>query len=413
VDNFFAPEFQKIYNKASKGVRIVRRANGTGSITILKGKRRKKYWARITTGYTFDPEKETVKQIRESLGTFKTLLEAEMALNQYLDGPYEISDKNLSMKELFDRWYSYHVDTEAWSKSYQRIILSSWAYCHAIFKVKVRDIRIRHIKGCMNDGFVIVKRGKEKGTKKLPSANVKSRIKSLFNQMLAFAAEYEVITVNYAKNFTLSKELLKDIEENREKHIPFQPSEIKRLWDNQGDYFVEMMLIDIYSGWRPSELISLDISQIFVKDGYMIGGMKTEAGKDRIVPIHPIIRPLIKKYYDFAKNAGRQTLFFDIANQRPLSYDQYYRRFKSRCLFLDLNQEHTPHDGRVSFATYAKSNGIDEYALKYLLGHSIQDLTEKVYTERELPWLVKEMEKLTIELKENKNDPVWIEEMIG
>ena len=391
----------------------MRRANGTGSITILKGKRRKKYWARITTGYTFDPEKETVKQIRESLGTFKTLLEAEMALNQYLDGPYEISDKNLSMKELFDRWYSYHVDTEAWSKSYQRIILSSWAYCHAIFKVKVRDIRIRHIKGCMNDGFVIVKRGKEKGTKKLPSANVKSRIKSLFNQMLAFAAEYEVITVNYAKNFTLPKDLLKDIEESREKHIPFQPSEIKRLWDNLGDYFVDMMLIDIYSGWRPSELTSLEISQIFIKDGYMIGGMKTEAGKDRIVPIHPIIRPLLKKYYDLAKDAGSQSLFFDIANQRPLSYDQYYRRFKSRCLFLDLNQEHTPHDGRVSFTTYAKSSGIDEYALKYLLGHSIQDLTEKVYTERELPWLVKEMEKLTIELKEDKNDPVWIEEMIG
>ena len=32
--------------------------------------------------------------------------------------------------------------------------------------------------------------------------------------------------------------------------------------------------------------------------------------------------------------------------------------------------------------------------IKYIVGHSIQDLTERVYTEREISWLKEEIEKI-------------------
>lgn len=41
-----------------------------------------------------------------------------------------------------------------------------------------------------------------------------------------------------------------------------------------------------------------------------------------------------------------------------------------------------------------KKCGVDEYAIKYIIGHSISDVTEKVYTERELDWLKTEIEKI-------------------
>ena len=42
----------------------------------------------------------------------------------------------------------------------------------------------------------------------------------------------------------------------------------------------------------------------------------------------------------------------------------------------------------------AKKYGVDEYAIKYMVGHKIADITEKVYTQREFDWLKTEIEKL-------------------
>lgn len=53
-----------------------------------------------------------------------------------------------------------------------------------------------------------------------------------------------------------------------------------------------------------------------------------------------------------------------------------------------------PHDGRVTFVTFAKKYNVDEYAIKYIVGHKIKDLTERVYTKREIEWLQKELAKI-------------------
>lgn len=42
----------------------------------------------------------------------------------------------------------------------------------------------------------------------------------------------------------------------------------------------------------------------------------------------------------------------------------------------------------------AKKYDVDEYAIKYIVGHAINDITEKVYTEREISWLASELEKI-------------------
>ena len=41
-----------------------------------------------------------------------------------------------------------------------------------------------------------------------------------------------------------------------------------------------------------------------------------------------------------------------------------------------------------------KRYGVDEYAIKYMVGHKISDITEKVYTRREFAWLREEIEKI-------------------
>lgn len=42
----------------------------------------------------------------------------------------------------------------------------------------------------------------------------------------------------------------------------------------------------------------------------------------------------------------------------------------------------------------AKKFKVDEYAIKRIVGHEINDVTEKVYTQRDLAWLKSEIEKI-------------------
>ena len=80
--------------------------------------------------------------------------------------------------------------------------------------MRVKDIRARHIKGCMENGIALVK-----GKERTPTANIKSRIKSLFNLMLDYAVEYEIVDRNYARTFDISDNVIKEREEAKRDHI--------------------------------------------------------------------------------------------------------------------------------------------------------------------------------------------------
>lgn len=61
---------------------------------------------------------------------------------------------------------------------------------------------------------------------------------------------------------------------------------------------------------------------------------------------------------------------------------------------LNLNPEHRPHDPQMTFITAAKKAGIADTAIKKMAGHKIQDITESVYTNRDVEWLRNDIEKI-------------------
>ncbi len=127
--------------------------------------------------------------------------------------------------------------------------------------------------------------------------------------------------------------------------------------------------------------------------------MKTKAGKNRIVPIHPAIELFIKKFYDDAIRSGRKYLIecndsSSHKNNLRLTYDKLSYRFEKLMKDLNLNPLHRPHDGRKTFVTLAKKYHVDEYAIKKIVGHEIADITERIYTERPSGWLREEIEKI-------------------
>lgn len=177
--------------------------------------------------------------------------------------------------------------------------------------------------------------------------------------------------------------------------------EMDLLWTNiSSKQGIDIMLIQCYSGWRPQELGLLELKDVDLENWTFRGGMKTDAGENRVVPIHSRIQDLVLRKYQEAEALGSPYLlnWTDPNNRNKknlkLTYARYQKAFERIRDELKLNPNHRPHDGRTHFVTMAKRYGVDEYAIKYMVGHKISDITEKVYTRREFAWLREEIEKI-------------------
>ncbi len=380
-----------IKSTSNSTTKMRRLPNGFGQISEIKNKNlRERYRAMVTVGKTSTGK--CITKILKPKGYFKTYNDAYIALVEYNKNPYDL-ELDMTVSELYEKWT--HDYFESIKASSTRSIKSAWQYCTPLYDMRVKDVRARHIKQCMEEGEAIIN-----GERRLATAGTKERIKSLFNLMLDYALEYEIVNKNYARTFKLSKDIFIEQEKTKNGHIPFTDAELDKLWNHVNDIeYVDIMLIQCYTGWRPQELGLLELSNINLKEGLMVGGMKTEAGENRIVPIHPRIKDLITARYNEAVNLNSIYLLncTDATTHKSsikLTYDKYRHRFESVIDRLQLNSEHRPHDGRVTFITRAKKFHVDEYALKYIVGHAINDITEKVYTKREIQWFIEEIQKI-------------------
>lgn len=358
---------KKSQNKGHK-----RLPNGFGRITKINKNVRKPYRAMITVGK--DEYGKPIGKLLKPEAYFKTYNEAYKALVAYHENPYNLDSKIITMHDLYDEWFN-QLDTR--SDTYKRTVKSAWDKCKKLYNMPVIDIRAAHMKCCIDE---------------CASPNMKRRVKSLLNLMLDYAVENEIVHSNKARTFKVTEDVLMQCEDQKRSHMPFTESEMKVLWEHVDDYYVKMMIIQCYSGFRPTELCELKNISINLDERIMIGGCKTKAGTNRIVPIHKKIYPLL-----CSLKSNEEYVFQCIDTVRTdkrLTYDKYKKRFDRTISALGLNTEHCPHDCRKHFITQCKKYNVDEYAIKRIVGHEINDLTEKVYTERSTEWLLEEINKI-------------------
>lgn len=365
------PKSKKKGKKKGGGSKL---PNGYGSVYKLSGNRRNPWVAAKTFGWILDEENGKVKQDQRPIGYFPTKSEALDALANYNENPYDIDTQNITFEETYNKWSAEYFLTLK-SKSSVRTIIAAYKYCKPIYNMRMRDIRVNHLEQTINDAKV--------------GDSTKARMKSLFNLMYRYAMKHEIVDKDYAALCDSVRKPKPTIE-----RIPFSQEEIKALWDNIGFPFADMVLIGIYSGWRPQELAILKVTNVDLEARTFTGGLKTEAGIDRVVPIHPLIYSLVEQNYNKALAMGSEHLFNDENGQQGtyLTYDKYRGRFKN--VMKRLNQEHKPHDTRHTFITKGKYYQMDDYILKMIVGHAINDVTEKTYTHRVIEELHREIQKI-------------------
>lgn len=200
-----------------------------------------------------------------------------------------------------------------------------------------------------------------------------NKYKQLITQMSTWAIREEICTTNFAKFVRLPETVKK------EKDI-FTEEDIRKLESDNSDA-AKIVLMLLATGMRIGELFSLPLADYH--GDYVVGGEKTEAGRNRIIPI----RPEGKQYFAyFSSRANGELLLSGYDGQKvPANFRRrdYYPLLER----LGIERK-TPHATRHTYASRAVKEGLPPEMLQKILGHADYSTTANIYTHIDAQTLV-------------------------
>lgn len=360
----------------ARKTRFGRRPNNTGTVVKLSGKRRTPFCARVMSD---ERDIITGKKKQICIGTFATREEALNALSLYsLKKSNSISNeeaRNIA-PNLFDRIQEktkkrvptfkdiYHIlDEEEFSKLSKsaRDGYGSWIkHFETIYNRPIDNITLADLQ------YIFDNDKSKNGTQ----IHMKVLCSKIF--------EYAVIHQYIPRDFDYTSYIRIAEFKQSTKHYPFTMDEIKKLKTiNTSE--AHLMLIYIYTGLRAGELLKINRNNIHINEpcsddgsnkliSYIVTGSKTNAGKNRVVPIHNDIKQLV---IDELLKSDKRLIDCSYAslNNTVLSTVNGY-----------LKASHTMHDTRQTFASLCQLSNVDIYVRKKVLGHKLNDITFDIYT---------------------------------
>lgn len=345
------------------------RANGMGTVYKLSGNRRRPWVARITEGWETEDEQEKEKCIRRIIGYFETEEEAEKALLGHQLNP--VAPKStITLGELYEEWSAIHFPKV--SKSSVKAYEYGWRQINSLKNIKMKEIR----RGQWE--HIMIKMKPRVGKAAI------SHMLNLAGMLSTYAVQNDIIPRNYAEGIKLPKE------EKKEKQ-PFNDLEMKKIKESSGKVpYAKHVLILCYTGLRIQELLNLTKFDIDFKKKTITGGLKTDAGRGRTVPIHPVIMPHLKKI----ANEATGSLLYESKSQGVSITQATFRKRYYEALDAMKVEKRSPHACRHTCATMMANAGVSVNAIKAILGHSNYAFTADRYTHIDADQLLKEIEHI-------------------
>ena len=333
-----------------------KRGNGQG--TVYKGANGK-WIAEYTIGW--DNEDGALTRRKRRKTGFATKNEA-IAYIPNLKQNLPQQDMNVKFKDLYKKWLDGHTEkvTQATINCYK----SAYKYFSTLYYVEVAQIRTEHMQKCIDE----CPHGKR----------TKENMKALGTSLWRYAMQLDIVDRNYAEYLYIKKE------EQAEK-VAFSKEQLDIMWANVDRVpDIKYVLVLCYTGMRLSEMLGAMTEAYHPEEGYFVTGIKTDAGKNRIITISPKIRPF---FTDFGKG---KHLFTDLSVKK-FRNSLYYPALQA--LGMDAlddegNHIYTPHCCRHTFATLMKNVDAPATDKQKLIGHSKFEMTAH-YTHTDLGSLKK------------------------
>lgn len=352
--------------KANRTRKYRRLPNGYGQIRKLSGKRRNPYavYPPVTeykdNGVSVQPK---------ALGYFETYQDAMECLIAYNKAPYDVKQRDLTFKQVYEMFFAdkYNPNSKKqYSKASQVSTTSAYKNLSALHDLKFSEIRTETMQNAIDSCT-------------LKYASLELMV-SLLKNMSKFALKKDIIAKDYSAFVKIN------IPDDDEKGVPFTEEEIKLLWKHKDDKIVQTILIMIYSGMRISELKTITPNY---EEQILIGGVKTKAGINRVIPIHNSVLQFVKDFdkKNYVAKTFRDTKFYPMLQKLGISET------------VD-GTKRTPHDCRHTFSWLADKYGMDDLAKHLIMGHSLgSDVEKSVYGHRTNKELLNEVNKIKIPSK--------------
>ena len=277
-----------------------------------------------------------------------------------------------TFKEVMDAWYEFKHGEGATRHVDHHTDDVAMRYLSGLYDSQFRSLTLDELQAAVNSAH---SERKSKGDKivYLKKSSLQHVVRIL-KEIYAYADIRGLCNKNYAQFLKLpDREAIAE-------GSPFWDEDLKKLWADEQDPVSRALLIMCYSGFRISawETMEINLDELYFK-----GGLKTAAGRGRIVPIHSGIVHLVRE----AAAAG------GVIGCTPSAFN--YRMKK--CIARLGISDRSPHDCRHTFSRLCEHYGVPEADRKRLLGHSLAgDITNGVYGHRTVEELRESIEKIQI-----------------
>lgn len=297
------------------------------------------------------------------------------------------SEITITLQQIYDKWKLLHRRgiTKKTMKGYQ----DAWQHLKPIANIPTNLLTLENFQSVMD--------------KMLPcSKSYQQKLQLLIGMLCKYSL---LIGVGFKTNF--AEYLVLDGYESKETLI-FEDSEVAKIKEYADDshnlYYkaARVTLCLIFTGLRPNELFGVTRCEVNIVENYFISkGSKTDAGKNRLIPIIATIKPYITEWYLQTRNANDFLLRGSRGGQYSL---QNWRKREFYPLMLELgintptqNKEtewRRPYSCRHTFATLGSRAGMDKDVLKKMIGHTDWDFTAARYVHTNIIQIQEESGKI-------------------
>lgn len=332
--------------------------NGFGTIVKYTDKSRRRPYV----------VKKTIDGRQRIVGRFETHADALAFLVDYNKQP-AIYGNAITFSEIYSLMARerYPKLAETTRRNYE----SAYKHCSMLYTKRFIELKISDYQNVINNitaGYATQK-----------------KCRQLIHHIYTYAIKYDIIpaAADVSQYIDIAPRTVKYPKR------PFntrQFNRVKRLAIS--DQWAMCVVMMCYSGVRTGEFLAVRKTDVKLRQRYFIVyNSKTEAGRNRIVPISRKTLP----YFEYWMSLPGKTLITD-ENGNTLSYHKYRSRFDkvmkaSRC-------KHTPHECRHTCATWLDNKNANEVSVKKILGHACQGITQGVYTHKGLRELKKAIDLL-------------------
>lgn len=341
-DALFCPYCGKKTANFPRSGRTKQRGNGTGTAF----KRGKTWTARVTIGWEYKDGRKVQKY--RTMSGFATKTDAENYCYTL-----KTNRRTPTATDSFSQVY------EQWKKEYEGRVspttmatyTAAWKHFKKLHPLPMADITVSDLQECINEC--------EKGRSTI------NDMRTVCSLVYKHAIIQKIVTTNLASYLYVNAK-------KKGTRPAFTADELEKIRLAVGGIpYADYVYFMCYTGFRPNEMLSLKKDAYQKDKNALIGGFKTEAGKDRVVPVSAKIRPILDERiastseYLFPKEDG------------SLMDDEHFRKYCFNPLMNALNiKGKVPYSCRHTFANLLKNVRGSDTDKAALIGHADASMTK-------------------------------------